>query len=222
MIDMLVDNTITLELNATPDKKTVSEKGEETGTAEEKMIDILVDDTIDSAVNATTDKPFIKRIKADDSGGYYFNLCIPAKEVHDYPPLKEFIEFVTETVVDELLQAVAVKVEAVDTVVVSGRGALWPGLRQRVWDKFKHIEDNDRVRKPDLSDSNQAKNAVVSGAIAWQQLSNKTIKPEEPDIKARFAILRQQHQRLILEDEWDKRDERGEEIPIDLNATDSF
>jgi hypothetical protein len=164
-------------------------KNEEISWTEER-----VDETEETGFN--DDKPFLER----EGGNFYLN--IPATEVHNYEPLKTFIEFVTETVVDELLQAVGVKTEQVDTVIVSGRGALWPNLRQNVWNKFPHIQEGT-ARKPDLADSQHAKNAVVSGALAWQNFT-KNIKPIEPKAKPRLAILRGPYDKLILDKEWGK------------------
>jgi hypothetical protein len=147
------------------------------------------------------DKPVL------ETEGDQIYLNIPAATVHNYPPLQEFIEFVTETVVNELLDGAGITAEQVNTMVVSGRGALWQGLRERVWDKFpEHCE------KPKL-DKEQLKNAVVSGALAWQELSK--INAIEPKIKPRLAILREQDNLLTLEEDW----ETG---PIDLRATETF
>ncbi len=148
-------------------------------------------------------------------GNSYF-LSIPATTVHDY--VKEFIEFVTATVIDELLSVVHLQPSQIDTVIVSGRGALWPGLRERVWNKFPHISNEDREVKPDfVTDSNQAKNVVVHGAIAWQALSPQKGKAIEAKVAPRLAILRNQTQQLTFEEEW----QDGKQ-PIDLNADLTF
>jgi len=139
-----------------------------------------------------------------------FYLTIPSTIVHNYPPLQEFMAFVTQTVVDELLQGAAIPAQDVDTVVISGRGALWPGLRERVWAKFP-----DACEKPDLKDGNQVKNAVVSGAIAWQNLA-KLQEPGKPERKPRLAILREDDRILVPEEEW------GKDKAIDLRSTTTF
>ncbi|RKZ57145.1 MAG: hypothetical protein DRR08_19775 [Candidatus Parabeggiatoa sp. nov. 2] len=145
-----------------------------------------------------------KPVLETDGDQIYLN--IPAATVHNYPPLQAFIEFVTDTVVNELLDCAGIAAQNVNTVVISGRGALWPGLRERVWDKFpEHCE------KPKL-DKQQVKNAVVSGAIAWQELKIKAI---EPKIKPRLAILREGDQSLVPEEDWGQG-------PIDLRASSTF
>jgi hypothetical protein len=148
-------------------------------------------------------------------GNSYF-LSIPATTVHDY--VKEFIEFVTATVIDELLSVVQIQPLQVDTVIVSGRGALWPGLREHVWNKFPHISNVDQDVKPDfVKDSNQAKNVVVHGAIAWQALSSQKGKAIEAKVAPRLAILRNQTQQLTFEEEW-----QDGKHPIDLHADPTF
>jgi len=142
-----------------------------------------------------------------------FYLRIPSQMVHDYPLLREFIDFVTNTVVDELLQGAGVAAQKVDTVVVSGRGALWAGLRDRVWGKFPAS-----CEKPDLTDGNQVKSAVVSGAIAWQILFD--VQEECDESKPRLAILREDDQILVPEEDWDS--EEIQENGIDLRATNTF
>ena len=144
-----------------------------------------------------------------EPSGNDFYLSIPSATVHDYPPLQEFIEFVTDTVVDELLQGVGIREPDVDTVVISGRGALWAGLRERVWEKFPASCD-----KPDLTEGDQVKSAVVSGAIAWQELA-QIQQQREPEVKPRLAILREGDQTLVLEEDW-------QQGPIDLRASSTF
>jgi hypothetical protein len=139
--------------------------------------------------------------------GEQIYLNIPSEMVHNYPPLKEFIDFVTEMVIEELLQGAGIVAQEVNTIVVSGRGALWPRLREYVWDKFPNSAD-----KPAL-DQNQAKNAVVSGAIAWQALSD--VQVLEPKYLPRLAILCEQDNLLTPEEDWDKG-------PIDLRSTNTF
>ncbi|OQW91891.1 MAG: hypothetical protein BWK78_03260 [Thiotrichaceae bacterium IS1] len=148
--------------------------------------------------------------------GEDYYLSIPTSMVHNH--LQDFVEFATDTVIDELLAGAGVMTSQVDTVIVSGRGALWPGLRGRVWDKFPHIPNDDRGAKPDfLTLSQEAKNVVVSGALAWQQLSRQKGQPLEVQMKPRLAVLRVQTQQLTLEDEWEDGNK-----PIDLNADSTF
>jgi hypothetical protein len=154
-----------------------------------------------------TEKP---PLGGNSKGDIY--LCIPANEVHGYIPLQNFIQFVTKEVITELLDGAGRTAAEVNTVIISGRGALWAhaseaGIRKQVWEQFPQAE------KPDLTHSQQVKSAVVSGAIAWQQLVRE-FKPIEPQRGPRLAILREPDQ-LTLEDDWPKG-------PINLKGTDTF
>ncbi len=125
-------------------------------------------------------------------------LCIPAKEVHAYKLIHEFMVFITDTVIAELMQGGGVyKTENVDTVVISGRGALWPNLHERIWDKFPNADKPDNF----LKDGNSAKEAVVKGAIAWQELQEGSIEIAPPP-PAKLGILLENDMLLKMEDEW--------------------
>ena len=165
---------------------------------------VVLEDNIDSKVNNIDSKVNSEKPRLETDGDQIY-LHIPAAQVHS--DLQEFITFATDTVVDELLQGAEIAAQNVNTVVVSGRGALWPGLRERVWEKFP-----EQCEKPQL-DKNQVKNAVVSGAIAWQTLSE--VKLLEPKVTPRLAILREQDNILTTEDEWENE-------PIDLRSSDTF
>ncbi|MCP4697966.1 MAG: hypothetical protein GY862_14105 [Gammaproteobacteria bacterium] len=136
-------------------------------------------------------------------------LCIPAKIIHNYRPIKDFIEFVTDTLLSELLLGGGVKEDAVNTVVISGRGALWPGLHERVWNKFPNAD------KPDMfiKNGNAAKEAVVRGGIAWQEIQRKGIKTVPP-APPKLGIFLESSMTLIPEEEWGKG--------IDLTGASTF
>lgn len=136
-------------------------------------------------------------------------LSIPAAVIHGDYRLKEFRKFVTETVVDELLHAANVPTNKVDTVVVSGRGALWPGLRDAVWHKFPGAEH------PDLLRDGTMKSAVVQGAIARQDLNIDFEETEDDNtFKPKLGVLINDNQDIITEEHWDK--------PIDLSRSPTF
>jgi len=125
-------------------------------------------------------------------------LCIPEKEVHDYPPMRDFIEFITNTVISELLNgAQEINETEVNTVVIAGRGALWPGLRDKIWNKFPNADKRDDF----IRDSKKAKEAVVRGAIAWQQLRWDQIDTQSSPIPP-LGILLDDNRILKTEDEW--------------------
>jgi len=137
-------------------------------------------------------------------------LCIPANEVHDYKPMREFIEFITEIVPTELVNGAEISKEKVNTVVISGRGALWPGLRDKIWAQFPNAKPDDFLRN-----SQTAKEAVVRGAIARQVLHRKTFKTGQPR-PAQLGIFLDDEKRLIKagDNEW--------KTGIDLSNTEFF
>jgi hypothetical protein len=154
--------------------------------------------------------------KAPPSGeiGFWIkdgNIClsIPSGEIHGDGRMQEFRGFVVQTVIDELLQAANVSANEVNTVVVSGRGALWPGLRDEVKRKFPGAEH------PDLMGSAAMKSAVVQGAIARQDL-NIDFDEAEASIgfKPKLGVLINNNEDIIIEDDWDK--------PIDLSRSPKF
>lgn len=135
-------------------------------------------------------------------------LSIPAERVKSDRRIETFLKFVTGTVIDELSHATNVSLSEVDAVIVSGRGALWPGLRQRVWERFPA-----GATKPALSDK-EMKDAVVRGAIARQELSLEADGSDEPQWKPKLGVLINNNEDLILESDWDK--------PIDLTRSPFF
>lgn len=160
-------------------------------------------------------------IEIRDNGSFWLN--IPAEQIHGYEPIQKFISFMSETILDELLIAADIsedglqlntleeKQDAVNTLVISGRGALWPGLHQKV---IKHFRELSAV--PKLEDSQKAKNAVVQGAVAWQLLAN-SVQIQEPKCQSQLAILCVPGYRLISQSYWESSGK-----PIDLIGVSYF
>ncbi|MCK5717429.1 MAG: hypothetical protein KAH77_08070 [Thiomargarita sp.] len=136
--------------------------------------------------------PYIKHIKHNGIG---YSLCIPSNLIHDYPIFQEFITFVTETIVEELLQGAGIMTAHVDTVLISGRGALWPGLRERVWRKFPN-----HCHKPKLRADQDSKNTLIKEMMTWQDFSQNQGNPHINT--SRFAILCDNTKDLIFENDW--------------------
>ncbi|BAE51765.1 hypothetical protein [Paramagnetospirillum magneticum] len=122
-------------------------------------------------------------------------LSLPAQRIFDFAPLKAFMDFVTRDVVAECLGAAKCKSDQVDTIVVTGRGALWPGLRQAVWDQF-----GPKTARTDLAGAKAMKEVVVRGAIAWQALGNQVefVDTPPPRLAAQF-----EEGRIVPEEEWE-------------------
>lgn len=150
---------------------------------------------------------------ADEAGVWvsnnYLYLSIPAAVINGDDQMKEFQTFVTETVIDELLQAAEIPANEVNTVVISGRGALWPGLRGRVKARFPGAEHPDLLRDATM------KSAVVQGAIARQNLNIDFEEAEdESTFKPKLGVLINNNQDIVTEDDWGK--------PIDLSRSPTF
>ncbi len=116
------------------------------------------------------------------SDGDRLELVLPADQVHRYADIAEFITFVAGDVIDEALLGAGVEARNINTVLVSGRGALWPGLRQRITGRFPAAKDGAELFAglPSLM-----KESVVRGAISWQGMP---IEPEPP-LPARLAVV---------------------------------
>ncbi|MGH9854789.1 MAG: hypothetical protein ACREBD_33580, partial [Blastocatellia bacterium] len=147
------------------------------------------------------------------AGGNIY-LSIPAREIREDVRLSEFIKFVTETVIDELLYAADVipEKEKVDTVIVSGRGALWPGLRDQVRNRFPSSYKPGWDDDSNLEDAIVMKDAVVRGAIARQDLLlDLNAIGHETTWRPKLGVLINNGDKLIPEEEWG--------APIDLSVS---
>ena len=159
-----------------------------------------------AVVNAEVlpDKP---GLSIDKFGDIY--LSIPAALIQGDKRMKEFMKFVTGEVIEEVLTGAGMKAEDIHTVIVSGRGALFPDLRESVWRNFPKADH------PDLLSDNTMKTSVVLGAIARQDLSHQLGEAsDEASLTPELGVLINYGDDLILERDWDK--------PIDLSASPTF
>jgi len=156
-------------------------------------------------VEESTDEP---GLWVAENGVIY--LSIPARLIHRDERMSEFMHFVTEEVIDELLDSAGVPANAVNTVIVSGRGALYSGLRERVWGRFPSSE------KPDLLAGGVMKEAVVLGAaIKRQDLSlDFEDTSDEVALAPKLGVLINHDEDLVLDKDWDK--------PISLRRSPTF
>jgi hypothetical protein len=136
-------------------------------------------------------------------------LSIPARLIDEDERMSEFMNFVTGEVVSEVLDSAGAAADDIDTVIVSGRGALFPELRERVLRRFQNAET------PDLLNNDSMKSAVVLGAIARQSLS-RAFNDDSDDavLSPQLGVLTNFNDHLVLEKDW------GE--PIDLTASPTF
>ena len=136
-------------------------------------------------------------------------LSIPSRVIEEDGRMRKFMEFVTEDFIDEALGSIGLTDSDIDTVIVSGRGARYPGLRERVLQRFTYAET------PDLLTSDSMKSAVVLGAIARQSLSRQfTDASDDASLAPQLGLLRNFGDDLVLEKDWDKA--------IDLTTSPTF
>ncbi len=147
-------------------------------------------------------------VGVDESKTIY--LLIPEKYIQRDKRMKEFFDFATATVVDETLAASKLKPgEVINTLIVSGRGALWPGIRERLYAKFPNAE------KPDwLRDGVDMKKVVVAGAIAKQDLLRRFHHVETDQFAAKLGVLTANRTTFIPEERWQEG--------VDLSASPTF
>jgi hypothetical protein len=120
----------------------------------------------------------------------YIYLAIPAVRVNKYPLLVNFLKFVTKDVIDEALKSAGVRASDINTVLVSGRGALWPGVREAIWDRFPRETYQPRYGTDDM------KEIVAHGAIAWQNLGIEPV--DEAQRRVKIGALINDGSQLVL------------------------
>lgn len=136
-------------------------------------------------------------------------LSIPSRLIEADDRMQKFTEFVTEGFIDEALASVGLTESDIDTIILSGRGSRYPGLQEKIWERFPNAE------KPDLFSRDGMKNVVVLGAIARQSLSRQFIDAsDDAALAPQLGLLRNFDDDLVLEKDWDK--------PIDLTTSPTF
>jgi hypothetical protein len=139
----------------------------------------------------------------------YIYLSIPAPLILGEERMTQFLDFVTTNVIDEALEGAEMKAEDIHTVIASGRGALFPDLRESIWRHFPNAEH------PDLMIDETMKTCVVLGAIARQDLSKQFEESgDQASLTPELGVLINYDDDLILERDWDQ--------PIDLTASPTF
>ncbi|MEO5374299.1 MAG: hypothetical protein H7840_08460 [Alphaproteobacteria bacterium] len=154
------------------------------------VVRIINADSVQSNVEPPASGPWFQY----DVGKLY--LCIPAKDIYDDPGMRDYLDFLTVTVIDEALAAARVTSNDIHTLVLSGRGALWPGLAEAVQGRFK--SETGRNFK-DLGGG--MKGAVARGAIDWQGLARQQLDIDltpEPSL----ALLMMPSGNLWTDSQW--------------------
>ena len=139
-------------------------------------------------------------------------LSIPAAVVRGSTRISQFEQFIVQDVIDEALSMAGLKPRDVNTVLVTGRGALWPGLREAVWNRFPASTE-----RPDLlMNAEEMKSAVVRGAIARQRLAKGSVEETRGSLAPPLAILYDDGNRVFSEEHWNG------ETPLDLTTSERF
>lgn len=137
-------------------------------------------------------------------------LQIPEITLKNDPSLSDYLGFVTNNILDCLLKKADLEPTAIDTLLVSGRGVLWPGIMERINRVFQHSAQTHFLDSPQ-----RMKEAVARGAIAAQQMAHLFKDHTKTDMQEPLAILTGD-MRLIPESEW------GLDKPINLEGTGYF
>lgn len=139
-------------------------------------------------------------IRQETPGGERLVLSIPYETMASHPQVERVVDFVTREVIAEALGIAGVKPGEIDTLIISGRGTLWPGLRKRVERELPN------ARPAPFQSSQMMKAAVARGAIARHDFIRQNAIDAEDGIRGRLAIVygRDAATRAVFEDEWDR------------------
>jgi hypothetical protein len=138
--------------------------------------------------------------RAKPGGGESLVLSIPYEKIVSHPRIERVVDFVTREVIAEALGVAGVKPEEIDTLIISGRGTLWPGLRKRVERELPN------ARSAPFQSSQMMKAAVARGAIARHDFIRQNAIDVDDGIHGRLAVVygHGAATRAVFEDEWDR------------------
>lgn len=127
-------------------------------------------------------------------------LSVPPEQILRHPRVIGLVEFVTREVVREGLAVAGIQATDIDTLIVSGRGALWPGLRKRVETELP------RARSVSFTSSEMMKAAVARGAIARHDFVRQNAIEADDGVRGRLAVVygHDASARAVFEDQWDR------------------
>ncbi|HEX7152287.1 MAG TPA: hypothetical protein VF618_12435 [Thermoanaerobaculia bacterium] len=136
----------------------------------------------------------------DSPDGQLLVLTVPGAQIHSHPRIDRLVEFLTRDVVREMLGVAGVCAEEIDTLIVSGRGALWPGLKKAVERELPN------ARSSSFTSSERMKAAVARGAIAWRYFIRENAIESDNGIRGRLAVVygHDASTCAVFEDQWDR------------------
>lgn len=130
-------------------------------------------------------------------------IVVPVARLIEDPSMREFMQFATHDVISEALALANVRREDITSVVISGRGALWPGLRNVIWNQFPNADKPDLVKG---GKSDEMKYAVVQGAIEYRRISRRrSLEQDDSAARPRLVVVLRRNDKIVLlqEEEWD-------------------
>lgn len=139
-------------------------------------------------------------LRNPDNKGEQLILVIPEAQLTSHPRIVRLVEFLTREVVHEALAVAGLRGDDIDTLIVSGRGALWPGLKERVRKEVRN------ARLAPLHTSENMKAAVARGAIARQYFVRQNAIEEDASTGGRLAVVygHEASTHAIFEDQWNR------------------
>lgn len=135
-------------------------------------------------------------------------LRLAGRDIVSDPKMSELLQFLTTDCVDELLALADHGAGSVDTILVSGRAALWPGILERVGGRFPNAlmpewktDDPNQEVADAKEEANEMKLAVARGAVAGHL--EWFVKRHVDDAPLpRWGVLHDSGREVVLEDEW--------------------
>jgi len=137
-------------------------------------------------------------IRRTDAGAEKLVLVVPREQILSHPRIVRLVEFVGREVVREALAVAGLNAPDVDTLIVSGRGAQWPGLRKRVEAELRN------ARPVQFASSAMMKAAVARGAIARHYFDADNGIESDAAMRGRLAVVYGQDAgaQAIFEERW--------------------
>ncbi|HEX5731521.1 MAG TPA: hypothetical protein VF131_01710 [Blastocatellia bacterium] len=134
-------------------------------------------------------------------------LSIPYEVIKEDDRIKAFMEFITQTIIEEAQAFAGVGPDKkITTVIVSGRGSQLPDLEDGVIETVSRL--SGKVDKSNLSEMRggkiNLKQAVAHGAIAWQVMEDFLKDGVIDEFNLPLAIITRPGRKLIPRDEWEE------------------
>jgi hypothetical protein len=123
------------------------------------------------------------------AGPHHYQLEIPRHDIDSDYRIREFLDFITGDLVDELLLAAGIAADQVHRTALSGRGVQWPGLLQRLQQRLPSSAMEYAAAEPG---GVGLKQAVARGAIArhvQRRLGSAPIERATPAWRLLFIDL---------------------------------